>query len=105
MIYLAAFASTLSLLLLACLVYLAQRFSEERARMLKAFNEERGIWIRERRDLNNRIQVPESAPFMPTDGPSEDDLPRLPEFAVDEDELEQARRHLEEVGYESGPAA
>jgi hypothetical protein len=61
-------------------------------------------WAVERRDLNNRIQVPEAAPFLfeakPEDG--EDDLPLPPEFVADAEELEKARAALAEVGYEEG---
>lgn len=104
---LAGVPTALAFAILALVVWREREHSAERERREKAFNEERGIWIRERRDLNNRIQIPQAAPYLSAedDGPSEDDLPLAPEFAVDEDELEKARRHLEAVGYESGPAA
>ena len=34
--------------------------------LLNAQGQERTEWAAERRDLNNRIQVPEAAPFMDT---------------------------------------
>jgi hypothetical protein len=40
-------------------------------KLLTAQELERGHWAVERRDLNNRIQVPEAAPFMKTDEPPE----------------------------------
>lgn len=69
------------------------------------FASEREVWVRERRDLNNRIQVPEAAPFMSEgeEGPSPDDLPILPEFTMDEVELERVKRELAELGYAEGP--
>jgi hypothetical protein len=70
------------------------------------FTQERQEWATERRDLNNRIQVPEAAPFLfeakPED--AEDDLPLPPEFVADAEELEKAQRALAEVGYDEGPA-
>jgi hypothetical protein len=72
-----------------------------------AFAAERQEWVRERRDLNNRIQVPEAAPFMEDSGDDQggDDLPVLPGGMIDEEELEQARAALNEVGYDEGPVA
>lgn len=90
--------------LTAYIAWQAHCFQNERAQREEAFKEERLIWIRERRDLLNRIQVPEAAPFMePEEGQSPDDLPTLPEFTLDEAELEKAKEHLASVGYESGP--
>jgi hypothetical protein len=91
--------------LLAFVAWRERDRSIERAAERKSFNEERGIWIRERRDLNNRIQVPQAAPFMDTgDGPSDNDLPLLPDFTIDEAELERAKAELNEMGYAEGPA-
>lgn len=70
-----------------------------------AFETERLAWVKERRDLNNRIQVPDAAPYLTEDDPDagRDDLPTLPEFAVNEEELERAKAELAAAGYESGP--
>ena len=38
----------------------------ERTSLITANNEERKAWAEERRELNNRIQVPDAAPFMDT---------------------------------------
>jgi hypothetical protein len=81
-----------------------RQFNDERSALLSTFTLEREVWMRERRDLNNRIQVPEAAPYMTNDdGPSGDDLPTLPEFELDEADLEKARVALEEAGYSEGP--
>lgn len=70
-----------------------------------AFASEREAWAQERQDLYNRIQIPEAAPFMEIGAaPSVDDLPVLPDFTVDSDELQMAKAELEKMGYESGPA-
>jgi hypothetical protein len=95
-------------LFLAGLLIAQQRerreFNSERSALLSAFTLEREVWMRERRDLLNRIQVPEAAPYMTNDdGPSDDDLPTLPEFEVDAVELERAKAALEEAGYSEGP--
>lgn len=45
-----------------------ERWDSERSHLTEANTEERRAWAEERRDLNNRIQVPEAAPFM---GPEE----------------------------------
>jgi hypothetical protein len=80
--------------------------ARERDKLLADFSSEREIWVRERRDLNNRIQIPEAAPFMADeDGSSEDDLPTLPGFTMNEEERERAMQELEEVGYSEGPVA
>lgn len=57
MIWLAVFC----LAVLSCLV-IWQFYAWERERQL--FAEERKQWVAERRDLNNRIQVPQAAAFM-----------------------------------------
>jgi hypothetical protein len=57
MIYLTA----LCLVVLVALV-VWQFYAWERERHL--FAEERQQWVAERRDLNNRIQAPQAAPFM-----------------------------------------
>lgn len=36
------------------------------SRLTSEVGKEREAWAKERRDLNNRIQVPEAAPFMDT---------------------------------------
>lgn len=98
-------------IVLALMVYCAwrdrQRDAERRAERAE-LAAEREQWRIERRDLNNRIQIPEAAPFMedaerPGDG--EDDLPVLPASTVDEAALERAREELAEVGYDEGPVA
>lgn len=103
MIYLAA----LSIVLAAAIVLLDARNSNEREKREQAFSEERQVWVRERRDLNNRIQVPEAAPYLADDEPGadRDDLPVLPEFTVDPEEMERAKQTLEQAGYSDGPAA
>lgn len=37
----------------------------------QSFAAERRVWANERRELNNRIQAPEAAPFLDTAGPAE----------------------------------
>lgn len=102
MIYLAIALAAL-IALFAWVVYSTDR---ERRRREEAFARERGVWVRERRDLNNRIQIPQAAPFIAEaeEEPDPNDLPLPPEFAVDQGELEQAMKELEAVGYEDGPA-
>lgn len=39
----------------------------ERTNLISANDSERDTWRKERADLNNRIQVPQAAPFMSTD--------------------------------------
>lgn len=92
--YLAAVA----LLLLAYIAWQERGFERER----QAFREEREAWVRERRDLLNRIQIPEAAPFI-AEEPSEHDLPTLPEFTMDQSELERAKQELADLGYQEGP--
>lgn len=89
------------------LIVLHVSSTRERTTREASFSTEREIWVRERRDLNNRIQVPEAAPYLAEeDNPAaaKDDLPVLPEFTVDEEELERAQRELAAAGYEDGPA-
>lgn len=94
----------LSFALIACIVWQFYchlvTLDKERA----AFAAEREAWVRERRDLNNRIAVPQAAPFMSEDeqGPSKDDLPILPEFELDEAKVEEAKAELERLGYSEG---
>lgn len=88
--------------LLAFIAWREYRHEGERVREQEAFIAERETWGRERRDLLNRIQVPEAAPFM-DDGSN--DLPTLPEMTLNEEEVEQARQALEDVGYSEGPVA
>lgn len=73
----------------------------------QAFAQERREWAAEREQLNTRIQAPEAAPFMFEEDAEtrEDDLPTLPEITMSDEELEQAKKALEEVGYSSGPVA
>ena len=81
--------------------------AKERAETQASFTREREAWVRERRDLNNRIQIPQAAPYLAAEDDPEagkDDLPTLPEFSIDEVEMEEAKRELEKVGYEEGPA-
>ncbi len=101
MTYLACFCVAL------LVAFVLQQWSHraERKAERAAFAEERQQWVRERRDLNNRIQMPEAAPFLLEDQePSDDDMPVMPDFALDEAELEKARQALTEAGYEEGPA-
>lgn len=105
----AVLALIVALCVIAYTAWQSYSFNQEReafARERNAFAAERREWAKERRELNTRIQAPEAAPYM-YDGQedsSEDDLPILPEFTVDEAELERARAELAEVGYEEGPA-
>lgn len=58
---------------IALLGFLAIWQSYMRDRERDGFAEERQQWVAERRDLNNRIQVPQAAPFMndePAEGPA-----------------------------------
>lgn len=101
-----AIVAALALALLGALCWQQLAFRREREAERAAFAEERREWARERRDLNNRIQIPEAAPFMDEEeGPEDrrDDRPTLPEFTMDEAELERARRELANAGYEEGP--
>src|SRR5882672_280554 len=76
-------------------------WAEERRELMAANDEERKAWVKERRDLNNRIQIPEAAPYLADDEPGadRDDLPVLPEFTVDPEEMERAKQTLEQAGY------
>jgi hypothetical protein len=93
-------------LVLIALAFQQHAFAKERAVLLANFAEERQQWVEERRDLNNRIQVPEAAPFLFEQGADdgENDLPVMPDFALDEESLERAKQELAEAGYEQGPA-
>lgn len=91
-------------LLAFLVVWQSYAWAKERTDLLASFAAEREIWVRERRDLNNRIQVPEAAPYLTEDN-GENDLPVLPEFEMDSAELERAKRELEEAGYSEGPVA
>jgi hypothetical protein len=53
----------------------------ERTNLIAANDEERKAWATERRDLNNRIQVPQAAPFM---DPTQDKPQHVP---FDDDEM------------------
>jgi hypothetical protein len=98
--------SLICVALLGVLVWLTGNHSEEGKEREKMFTAEREAWVRERRDLNTRIQMPQAAPFLlEEEGPSNDDMPVMPEFVVDEAELERARLELEEAGYSEGPVA
>lgn len=71
----------------------------------EAFARERQEWARERGELLTRIQAPQAAPFMFEADPkdAENDMPTLPGFTMDEEELERAKQELEEAGYSEGP--
>jgi len=66
------------------------------------FRTERVEWIRERGELLSRIQAPEAAPFLfeADEKDAENDLPLPPTSEFDPHEVEKAREHLVEVGYE-----
>lgn len=93
--------------LLVALIWLLRSQRAERTELRQAFEDERAAWRAERRDLNNRIQVPEAAPYMDEEftKPNENDLPLAPSFTLNEDELRRAREELEAVGYDEGPVA
>ena len=98
-------ALALCVVLVACLAWQIRSAAADRASLLASFAAEREAWVRERRDLNTRIQSPEVAPFLLEEADDADnDLPVLPEFETDEAALEQARLQLQSVGYEEGPA-
>lgn len=61
----------------------------ERAALLGGFKAEREAWATERTDLNNRIQVPEAAPFM-----DEDAEPQFVPFDDDDAQLDALERDL-----------
>lgn len=67
-----------------------KEFREER----EAMSLERTAWANERRDLNNRIQVPEAAPYM-TPGT---DAPPVQHVPFDDDDA--FNKALEEPGVE-----
>lgn len=85
MIYLASFC----LAVLAALV-VWQFYAWERERRL--FAGERQQWVTERRDLNNRIQVPQAAPFM------SDETTEIPVQHVAFDDDEDFHEAMEEMG-------
>lgn len=64
-------------------------------------------WDEERGRLLNRIQVPEAAPFLneQIEDSGENDMPVLPEFTMDAEELRKAKEELEAAGYSEGPVA
>lgn len=100
------YLAIVALALVAYIVWSTWAVDRDRKAERTAFAEERQQWVRERRDLNTRIQMPQAAPFLlEEDGPSDDDMPVMPEFAVDEAELERAKLALEEAGYSEGPVA
>ena len=57
------------------------KWDGERQRLIDANTDERKAWAEERRDLNNRIQVPEAAPYMEIS--SDDDEPQFLPFDDD----------------------
>lgn len=57
-----------------------------------AFARERQEWVLERRDLNNRIQVPQAAPFM------SDETTEIPVQHVTFDDDEDFHEAMEEMG-------
>lgn len=85
MIWLAAFC----LAVLSALV-IWQFYAWERERRI--FAEERQQWVAERRDLNNRIQVPQAAPFM------SDETTEIPVQHVPFDNDEAFHEAMEEAG-------
>lgn len=56
-------------------------WNAERANLIHANDSEREVWAKERTDLNNRIQVPEAAPFMAQEDPQPQHVP------FDDDEM------------------
>lgn len=104
MIYL---ASACLAVLAFLVVWQSYAYARERAELLAGFATERQQWVRERRDLNTRIQAPQAAPYLLEDQDEtagDDDLPILPEFTMDEAALDRAKAELLSAGYESGPA-
>ena len=88
-------------LLAAVIAWQAYAADKERAQ----FASERAQWTQERKELLTRIQAPEAASFMFEDSPEDakDDLPLMPTAEFDPQEVEKAREHLAEVGYDEGP--
>lgn len=64
----------------------------ERTNLIAANDDERAAWAIERRDLNNRIQVPQAAPFM---DPSGEDKPQHVPFDDDEMFAENQKEALD----------
>jgi hypothetical protein len=102
--------SVIALALVAAGIYQEYTRKQERDAFSKereAFAAERKGWVNERRDLNNRLQAPDAAPYFDESGEEmnpTDYLPVMPEFTLDEGDLDRARKALAEVGYEEGPA-
>lgn len=82
MIYLASAVAFLLGVLLA--IFITTIRADDRAEEVSARHDvERKEWAAERRDLNNRIQVPEAAPFMT---PTQPGPPPLQHVPFDDDE-------------------
>jgi hypothetical protein len=82
MLYLA----TMCILLSAFAFYLQWQKDRAINALLKEQALERRAWGQERRELNNRIQVPEAAPFIDTEQPATQHVP------FDDDEAFNATR-------------
>lgn len=69
--------------------FLQWRSSRQLDTLLNEQAAERALWVAERRDLNNRIQVPEAAPFMDPEQPPIQHVP-----FDDDDAFNEAREEL-----------
>jgi hypothetical protein len=83
----------ISIVLVCFCVYLSRQKDCQVAALLKAQTSEREAWASERRDLNNRIQVPEAAPFMDT---TPDTVPPIQHVPFEDDDA--FHKAMEEAG-------
>lgn len=83
----------ISALLIGLCLFLQWRSSKQLEALLKEQAAEREAWVAERRDLNNRIQVPEAAPFMDT---TPDTVPPIQHVPFEDDEA--FHKAMEEAG-------
>ena len=59
------------LALVAFIIWRERQYDKQTSEQAQAFRLERIAWAEERRDLNNRIQAPEAAPYMDIEGDPE----------------------------------
>lgn len=87
----------ISVALVAFCAYLQWQKDRRVELLLKDQAAEREAWAAERRDLNNRIQVPEAAPFMDM---TPDTVPPIQHVPFEDDDA--YHKAMEEAGLASG---
>lgn len=84
--------------LVALLAYQARAYARERQRDRESFAAERKVWAYERRELNNRLQIPAAAPFMDLSDQIEEEPHDKPYVPFDDDEaFHEAQERYDEI--------